>query len=89
MNRKYIVEWFGCGCPKNVDEYGNVLPDFNANDFTKLFWFFVSCIVVLISVLLSRLLLKYHKWHRLVYIALIIVISFLISYNFVHRMMWL
>ena len=39
-NQAFIVDWFGCGCPK-VDELGNIIhPDFNANDFTALFWLF-------------------------------------------------
>ena len=42
VNQYFIVDWLGCGCPV-IDEAGNMVENnFNANDFTALFWLFIS-----------------------------------------------
>ncbi len=87
-NQNFIVEWFGCGCPK-VDELGNIVhPDFNANDFTALFWTFISICATVISFFLSKRIPKEKKWIRIAYIAGILLISLLISAKFCQMMMW-
>ena len=87
-NHQFIVEWFGCGCPV-VDELGNIVqPDFNANDFTALFWLFVSVCATTISVFLSKRLPKEKRWLRVLYIVGMFVAALLISSLFCQMMMW-
>lgn len=87
-NQEFFVEWFGCGCPK-VDELGNIIhPDFNTNDFTALFWLFVSVCVTVISVFLSKRIAKEKMWLRVLYIVGMFVMSLLITYQFYQMMMW-
>ncbi len=86
INKEYIVEWFGCGCPK-LDELGNMLPNqFNANDFTAYFWLFVSICATVIAFFLSKSLGK--RWKRALYVLGIFVIALLIAYQFHRSMMW-
>lgn len=88
VNQQFIVEWFGCGCPK-VDELGNIIhPDFNANDFTALFWSFISICATAISIFLSRRIPKDKMWLRLLYVAGVFAVSLLITHQFCQMMMW-
>jgi len=88
INQQFIVEWFGCGCP-TVDEFGNINENnFNANDFTALFWLFISICVTVISVFLSKRILKGKIWFRILYIVSILLISLIITYQFCQIMMW-
>ena len=88
INQNFIVEWFGCGCPK-VDELGNtVYPNFNANDFTALFWKFISICATSISLFLSKRIPIEKKWFRFVYVTAILLVSLLISDQFCQMMMW-
>lgn len=88
INSKYIVEWFGCGCPK-LDEFGNYIEnDFNANDFTAIFWLFITVIVTVISVFLSRRIPKNKIWLRLLYIVGMLAVSLLVARKFYYSMMW-
>ena len=85
LNQNFIVKWFGCGCPK-VDQWGNTVDSyFNANDFTLLFWLFVSLCVVLISVKLS-------KWMkgkgRILFLLSVLAFSLFITSHFYSLMMW-
>ena len=81
-NQQFIVEWFGCGCPK-LDEFGNTIsPDFNANDFTALFWLFISVCVTTISAFLSKKISKKYWWLRIVYIVGMLALSLLIASHF-------
>ena len=87
-NQAFLVEWFGCGCPK-VDELGNIIhPDFNANDFTALFWLFITLCVAVASVFLSRKIPKDKLWLRVLYTVGMLAVSLLISYRFYQMMMW-
>lgn len=87
-NQQFIVEWFGCGCPV-VDEAGNMVENkFNANDFTALFWSFISICATAISVLLSKRIPKEKIWLRVIYIAGMFLVSLLIAYQFCQIMMW-
>ena len=87
-NREFIVDWLGCGCPK-FDETGNVItPDFNANDFTALFWSLISLCTTVISIFLSKRIPKEIMLLRILYVVCVLVISLLISYLFCQAMMW-
>ena len=87
-NQHFIVDWLGCGCP-TMDEYGNMIySDFNANDFTALFWLFVSACVTVISVFLSMKIPKEKMWLRVLYIVGMFAVSLLITYQFCQIMMW-
>ncbi len=88
VNEQFIVDWFGCGCP-TVDEFGNaVYSNFNANDFTDLFWSFIAVCVTAISVFLSKRISKDKMWLRVLYIAGMLLISLLIAYQFSQTMRW-
>lgn len=87
LNRNYIVEWFGCGCP-TTDELGEIVPSFNANDFTEIFWLFISVCVTGISVFLSRKIPKEKMWLRVIYVIGMLVVSLVMTYQFCQMMMW-
>ncbi len=77
-NQQFLVEWLGCGCPV-IDEFGNIVENnFNANDFTALFWSFISICATATSVFLSRNIPKEKMWLRVVYIVGIFFVSFFI-----------
>lgn len=87
-NQQFTVEWLGCGCPV-VDEFGNMVENnFNANDFTALFWFFISICVTTASVFFSKRIPREKMWIRVLYILGMFLISLLISYQFYQMMMW-
>ena len=87
-NQAFIVDWLGCGCP-TMDEFGNMITsDFNANDFTAVFWGLISLCVTVAAVLLSRKIPKEKWWLRILYVVGMLVVSLLISYQFVQMMMW-
>ena len=87
-NQQFIVDWLGCGCPV-IDEFGNMVENnFNANDFTALFWLFISICTTIISVFLSRNIPKDKMWLRVLYVIGILLISLLITYQFYQMMMW-
>ena len=88
INQQFIVNWFGCSCP-TVDELGNIVrSDFNANDFTALFWLFISCCTATISVFLSKIIPKEKMWLRVAYIVGMFLISLYITNHFCKMMMW-
>lgn len=87
-NQQFIVEWLGCGCLV-VDEFGNMVENnFNANDFTALFWLFISLCVTTASVFFSKRIPREKMWLRVLYILGMFLISLLISYQFYQMMMW-
>ena len=87
-NQKFIVEWFGCGCPI-LDDFGNTVESrFNANDFTALFWGVISVCTTVIAAFLSNRFIKEKKWLRMIYIIGIFLISLMISMQFCQMMMW-
>ncbi len=87
-NQQFIVEWLGCGCPV-IDEFGNMVENnFNANDFTALFWLFISICTTIISVFSSRSISKEKIWLRVLYVIGMLLVSFLITYQFYQMMMW-
>ena len=88
-NQAFVVDWFGCGCPK-LDEMGELVqPDFNANDFTALFWLIIALCVIIASVFHSKRIPKAKTWLRIVYLIAMIGISLLIANKFSRMMMWL
>ena len=88
LNQEILVDVFGCGCPK-LDENGEMIHSyFNANDFTTIFWLFVSIAATVGSIFLSRLIPREKIWLRIVYIAATLAISLFIAYTFRQGMMW-
>ena len=88
FNQQFVVEWFGCGCPV-LDAEGNMVENhFNANDFTLLFWLFVSVVATILSVIFSKKTLQDKKWLRVLYVIGTLVVSLFISYSFYQMMMW-
>ena len=87
-NQQFIVEWLGCGCPV-IDEFGNIVENnFNANDFTALFWLFISICVTAVSVWFSKRIPREKVWLRALYIIGMFLISLLLTYQFCQMMMW-
>lgn len=87
-NQQFIVDWLGCGCPV-LDEFGNMVENnFNANDFTALFWLFISICATAMSVLLSKRIPRERLRLRVLYIIVIFLVSLLITYQFCQMMMW-
>lgn len=88
VNQNFIVEWLGCGCPK-VDASGQIVySNFNANDFTALFWYFITACVTAISVFTSKRIPKEKMWLRILYIVCMFAVSLLISHKFCQMMLW-
>ena len=88
LNSAVIVDWLGCGCPI-MDESGNMVHDyFSANDFTRLFWVFLSLCVTVIAVVLSKRIIRGKKWLRVPYIIGMFGISLFLSYPFIQMMLW-
>ena len=88
VNQAFIVDWLGCSCPV-VDEAGNLVENnFNANDFTALFWLFVSACVTALSVFLSKRIQKEKMWLRVLYVIGMLLVSLVIAYRFTQMMMW-
>ncbi len=89
VNREFIVNWLGCGCPQVDIETGEIIENsFNANVFTAYFWLFVSFCVTSISVFLTKLLPKNKIWLKVLYVVFMLSVSLLISYLFTQSMMW-
>ena len=87
-NQQFIVKWLGCGCPV-IDEFGNMVENrFNANDFTALFWLFISICVTAISVLIAKRIPKEKPWLRVLYVIGVFLISLLITNEYCQMMMW-
>lgn len=88
LNSAFIVEWLGCGCPI-LDEFGNMEENnFNANDFTRIFWSAVTVLATVASVFLSKLILKEKKWLRVVYVISVLGASVAVSAILCQSMMW-
>lgn len=88
INQAFLVDWFGCGCPK-IDAYGNIIhPTFNANVFTSLFWHFITLCTTVISFILSKRIPKEKMRIRILYVISIFVMSLFITYQFCQMMMW-
>lgn len=88
VNQGFLVDWLGCGCPI-LDESGNMVENnFNANDFTRLFWVFITICITVISVFLSKRISRERLWLRILYVIGMLVISLFISYQFIQMMLW-
>lgn len=86
LNQAYIVKWLGCGCPV-IDDFGNIVENnFNANDFTALFWLFVSLCTTAASAFLSGRIPK--KWGRVLYVAGMLLVSLLIADQLRQLLAW-
>ena len=88
VNQQFLVDWFGCGCPQ-LDEWGNMVENnFNANDFTIIFWLFISLCATALAMLFSKKVLANKTWHRVLYVGGIFVLSVVITYLLYQAMMW-
>ncbi len=87
-NRRFIVKWLGCGCPIIEGSGGMVDQYFNANDFTRLFWLFVTLCVMVTSIFLSKRLLGHKPWLRVLYIIGMLPISLFLSVQCIFTMLW-
>lgn len=88
VNRQFIVDWLGCGCPV-TDALGNMKVNyFSANDFTALFWLLVCVCAVAIAVRFSVQIPKEKMWGRVVYVLGITAVSLLIARQFYYMMQW-
>lgn len=85
FNTKVLVNWLGCGCPR-IDESGNLLDYFSANDFSIVFWSVITLIIITISLFKTRLISKWY--HRLIYILLISILSPLIALMIIYSVQW-
>ena len=87
VNQRFFVEWLGCGCPQ-LDEWGNMVENnFNANDFTLIFWLFVSLCATVMAMFVSKKYC-YRIWFRVLYIVGIFLSSVVITYALYQMMMW-
>lgn len=77
LNSRLIVNWLGCGCNSG----------FNANDFTRLFWLFVSVCTAVVSFFASKKNLN-KSWMRVIYAICILLITLYLSILFCRSMMW-
>ena len=88
INHRFLVDWLGCGCPI-VDASGNMIHNyFNANDFTRLFWLFMTLCVTGLSVFLSKRIPREKLWLRILYIIGMFLVSLFISCRFIQMMLW-
>ena len=60
---------------------------FNANDFTRIFWFVIAVGVTVLAWVLSKKVLE-KKWVRVVYTTGIFVVSLFVMSWIVRSMMW-
>jgi len=86
INSEYLVEIFGCGCPK-IDEFGNIIEnDINANDITAVFW---ACVALCSTVIGGFISVRLPKvWMRILYTSAVFIVSMFIAYNLTQSMMW-
>lgn len=88
INNRFLVDWFGCGCPV-LDEAGNMVENnFNANDVTRLFWLFITICVTILSINLSKRIPKDKTWLRILYVIAVLLLSLMIASQFIQIMMW-
>ena len=85
LKQAFIVDIFGCGCPKFTETGELITPDFNANHFTALFWTAISLCATVLAAFLSKRIP--HKWLRAVYVIVILFLSLLISGEFYQMLM--
>lgn len=86
MNRNYIVQRFGCGCPKFGQDGTIITNNFNANDFTRWFWMGAAVLSVVLSIFASKPL---SKWYfRIVYVMTITTYCALLTTTYIQNMMW-
>ena len=76
INVTFLVDILGCGClkyrepPDNVNMLGN---QFNANDFTQLFWLCIALVLVIISFVISQRIEDRKK--KIVYLICSVIVA--------------
>ena len=87
VNSKILVDVFGCGClkyrepPNNVNMLGN---QFNANDFTALFWWLIAFVLIVISIIISFKIRDNKRKYLICSILLSLFLSFLCLFFYVY-----
>jgi len=85
-DHRVIVDWLGCGCPK-FDEQGLYIEnDFNANNFTSMFWTIIAVNVISISLYNVKNLSKWR--YRVIYMTTITIGSIFMAIRFCYLMQW-
>ena len=88
VNRHLIVKWLGCSCPR-TDAFGNIIPaSFNANDFTALFWLFITLCATVMAFFLCKRIPKEKLLFRILYVSGVFLISLFITHQFCLMMQW-
>lgn len=88
FNRTFLVKWLGCGCPE-ADELGNIVQrQFNANDFSCLFWFFAAIGIGVLSFFLAKRIFIKRKWLTVLYVAAMFAWSLVAFRNYCLSMWW-
>ncbi|MCL2489049.1 MAG: hypothetical protein FWE80_10235 [Oscillospiraceae bacterium] len=86
LNQNVIVNWLGCGCPR-IDEQGNIVKHFNANNFTALFWDAVALTAVILFLYnIKKLPIKWY--YKVLQLLLVIIASVFIMMKFNASMQW-
>ena len=78
INSHFLVDWLGCGC----------VEGFNANDFTRIFWFFIAFWAIASSITLSQTLPKGKLALKVCYVVGISLVSLQIAFILTRLMMW-
>lgn len=86
FNTRFLVKWFGCGCPV-LDETGQLVANrFNANTVTSLFWLGITGAVIGISLYQAR---KFATWYgKTLYLLGMIGISLSLALVACWSMQW-
>ena len=88
LNRNFLGPWLGCGCPKK-DEFGNLLEcQFNANDFSCIFWFVAALGMGVFAFFIGRKIFTKRKWLTAIYVAVILALALIIFRNYCLSMWW-
>lgn len=88
FNKNFLVKWLGCGCPE-TDELGNIVQrQFNANDFSCIFWFVAALGIGVLSFFMAKRVFLKRKWLIALYVAAIFAWSLFIFRNYCLSMWW-
>ena len=85
LNQKVLVKVFGCGCPV-MTETGIRERGLNANGITIIFWYAVSFIVLIISIVSLKRIEKIPA--KIGYLLSILAACLVLSVIFISHMKW-
>lgn len=84
LNETVLINILGCGCPTDSVDVAREIID--ANDFTKLFFTFVSIAIIVISVYKVKNISKVS--FKVIYMVSIVCICIFVANIFCQSMMW-